>query len=173
MSRSVGVVIGRFQVPSLHGGHKAIINHVLEKEGEACVLVGVAGRIDGGLKNLLPFPAIQQMIRSEWPLPHNTGRLHIHPLPDIPGQDLQWSLQIDRFLDLLFPYHEVTLYSGRDSFKPSYSGKYRPVVDWYGYDGNVNGSKLRDDIVRGDPVDSPVFRAGIIYGLGNYLRTDE
>lgn len=168
--KTVGVVIGRFQLPQLHEGHLALIVHVMKQTDVACVLVGVGAT---NLKNMLPYPAVSQMIRREFPATYAKGELQIHPLLDIPGEDLQWSLSIDRFLQALYPQHDIQLWTGRDSFKPHYHGKYRPVLDWYGFNGEINGTIARDAIINGDPIDSPVFRAGIIYGLGNYLREEE
>jgi hypothetical protein len=171
MNKTVGVVIGRFQLPRLHAGHQALINHVLSQSDVTCILVGVAQKIT--LKNLLPYPAIESMIRGDYSASYGAGKLRIHPLLDVDGNDLQWSAEIDRFLSLLFPGDNITLWSGRDSFKPSYLGKYRPVKDWYGFDGNTNGSEVRNKIIEGNAYDNEAFRAGIIYGVGNYLRSKE
>lgn len=169
--KTVGVVIGRFQLAHLHRGHIAFIKHVAQTNDACCVLVGCAPQPDA--KNLLPYPVIAQMIRNVFKSLHDAAKLHVFPLQDIPGEDLQWSMQIDRFLELAFPYHKIKLYSGRDSYKESYHGKFQPVESWYGYDGNVNGTMLRSNIMTGDPTDSYDFRAGIIYGLGNYLKGKE
>lgn len=164
----VGVLIGRFQLPTLHEGHVALINHVLWNNDEACVLVGITPKPD--LKNLLPYAAVEQMIRSRYQCEFSARNLHIHPLQDIPGEDLQWSLSIDRLLDALFPGYEIKLWSGRDSFKPYYHGKFRPVQDWYGFNGEINGTTERNKIIDAAPNNHQLFRAGIIYGLGNYLK---
>lgn len=168
MPKTVGVLIGRFQLPQLHDGHTAIINHVLKNCDETCILVGVTPKPD--LKNLLPYPAVRQMIRGTYAASYAAGKLHIHPLLDIDGNDLQWSYCIDRLLTLLFPGYVVHLYSGRDSFKPHYHGKYQPVIDWYGFNGEINGTKERNRIIESNPADCASFRAGIVYGLGNYLK---
>lgn len=165
--RSVGVLIGRFQTPALHDGHKALLRYVLGVRDEVCILVGVAP--EQGLKNPLPYPAVEQMIRGEFQDDFTDRRLHIHPLRDVPGEDLQWSHQIDTFLQLLFPDQPLTLYSGRDSYKSSYHGRFRPVVDWYGYDGNVNASKVREEIVTGVPIDSEDSVVGSSTGSASSL----
>ena len=171
MQKVIGVVIGRFQLPNLHDGHKALINHVLAQSDKVCILVGVAAKTT--LKDLLPYPVVEQMIRKEFHPVYAAGNLHIHPLLDIDGNDLQWSLYIDKFLGALYPHDTVQLWAGRDSYKPHYHGKFRPVKDWYGYNGEVNGTVVRGRIIEGNPIDCWQFRAGIIYGLGNYLRSKD
>jgi nicotinamide mononucleotide adenylyltransferase len=166
INKKVGVVIGRFQLPQLHGGHKAFITHVLEANNEACVFVGVKDTPD--LKNPLPYPAVKAMIAGEFRT--FSHKLQIHPLKDV-ETDLQWSEQIDQFLALLYPNADITLYSGRDGFKPYYKGRYVPVKDWLGYDGNVNGTDVRDAIIQGDASNNEEFRKGIIYGVGRVLQT--
>lgn len=168
MQKTVGVVIGRFQLPELHDGHKALINHVAKENDVVCVLVGVSPR--ASLKNLLPYAATASMIRGTFREQHVRCKIFVFPLQDVEGNDLQWSMEIDKFLQLLFPAHYIRLYAGRDSFKSSYHGRFQPVVDWFGYNGEVNGSAVRNSIIDGDPIDSKDFRAGIVYGLGNYLR---
>ena len=167
MAKQVGIVIGRFQVPVLHAGHLALLRHVIANSDETCVLVGVTPKQD--LKNPLPYPAVECMIRGTFHKEQAQGRLQIHPLPDIPGNDLQWSHAIDQLLGALYPYEQIKLWSGRDSFKPYYHGKHRPVRDWYGFNGEVNGTKERDEIIQGAPSDSLLFRQGIIYGVGQLL----
>lgn len=165
--KTAGVVIGRFQLPELHDGHKALINHVISQNDVTCVLVGVS--LEQSLKNILPYAAIAQMIRGMYAKEYAAAKLFVFPIYDTPGADSEWSNAVDCFLRLLFPRHSLKLYAGRDSFKSSYEGAL-PVTDWYGYNGNINGTATRDKIMNGDPIDNPAFRAGIIYGLGNYLR---
>jgi bifunctional NMN adenylyltransferase/nudix hydrolase len=164
--KTAGVVIGRFQLPELHDGHKALINHVISQNDVTCVLVGVS--LMPTPKNPLPYPAVAQMIRGTYAKEYTTAKLFVFPIYDTQG-DETWSITVDCFLKLLFPQHTLRLYAGRDSFKSSYNGEL-PVTDWYGYNGNINGTGTRDRIINGDPIDNPAFRAGIIYGLGNYLR---
>jgi nicotinamide mononucleotide adenylyltransferase len=165
--KEIAVVIGRFQLPELHGGHRAIIEYALRVGKEACVLVGVSPVAT--LKNLLPYSAVEQMIRAEYQGYYNDRLLHIHPLQDCPNEDLQWSMNIDRFLEQLFPNCNIVMVSGRDSFKPYYHGKHRPVKDYFGFNGDINGTTERENIMTSDPIESVEFRKGIIYGLGNHL----
>lgn len=159
-TRTVGVIVGRFQVDELTPGHVALIDHVRRCNDEVCVLVGTAAKPDS--KNPLPYRCVEQMIRTTYP-----DIYFVHPLLDTPGEDLQWSLQLDRFLQLLFPQSDIKLYGGRDSFKQHYHGRYKPVVEFTGFDQSVSGTRIRHEIVNGDTVDSPAFRAGIIYARGN------
>lgn len=163
-TKTIGVVIGRFQVPELHDGHLALLDHVIKTSDDICVLVGVCRNTSA--KNLLPFDCVEQTIRTSYP-----AIFHVHPLLDIPGEDLQWSMQIDRFLELLFPCAEIKLYGGRDSFKTHYHGRHRPVIEYAHFDSGTNGTRIRSEIINGKPEDSPAFRRGIIYGVGRYVQS--
>ena len=169
--RSLGVLVGRFQVPQLHDGHLAIINHVAGSCDETCILVGRCKTPN--LKNPLPYAAVAAMIRKDYEFAYGQGRLHIHGLSDIPGNDLAWSHRLDSMLNILFPDYSIRLYSGRDSFKASYHGRHRPVIDWYGYDGNVNGTRSREEIYSMAPLNSAEFRKGIIYGVGKFFAQQD
>lgn len=162
--KKIGVVIGRFQVPELTDGHIALLDHVIANSDDVCILVGVSPTVS--VKNLLPFDCVEQTIRTS-----NPEIFHVHPLEDIPGEDLQWSMQIDRFLSLLFPRCEISLYGGRDSFKDHYVGRHRPVVEFNEFDTGTSGTRVRSEIIRGKPEDSAAFRRGIIFGVGRYVHS--
>lgn len=159
--KRVGVVIGRFQTDELTEGHIALIKHVQKCNDDVCVLVGVAPKID--IRNLLPFECVASAIRDEFP-----GLFHVHPLRDIPGKDYEWSRQLDRFLELLFPFHEITLYGGRDSFKKHYRGIHIPVTEFTEFDLGTNATARRMEIINGRPEETAAFRRGVIYALGNF-----
>lgn len=161
--KRIGVVIGKFQVPELHEQHIALIQHVMNVSDDTCVLVGTD---PNNPEYLLPFECVEQSIRTDF-----VELFHVHPLVDVPNNDLNWSMQLDRFLQLLFPFAEITLYCGRDGFRTRYHGKHRPVTVWSGNDPKVSATRIRESIISSAPVDSPIFRAGIIYGKGNYVQS--
>ncbi len=168
MPSSVGIIIGRFQVPVLHAGHFGLLAHVRARHSKYCVFVGKAGML--GPKNPLPAELVTEMIRSAFAPDMAAGRLQIHTLQDIPEQDLQWSLNLDKFIGLLYPDQQVTLYSGRNGFAGHYFGRYRPVEEYTVDHTEYSGSAIREHVVN-NPMHTPEFRAGVIYGVTHYTTS--
>lgn len=150
--KTVGVIVGRFQTPYLHEGHRALIELALTKNDEVLVLLGCPGN-DGDRKNPLDFRTRQKMLNHIYPV------LKVDPVFDHPC-DKVWSEKLDAIVNSLFPKAKITLYGGRDSFIERYHGKLpRAVLPSY---GNSSASKLRREIVL-NPGWTHDFRAGVIY----------
>lgn len=153
----IGVVIGRFQVDTLHEGHRFLINKASSSHKNLMIFIGVSPR--EGISDPLGFRVRERMIRSEYP------EACILPLYDKPT-DEEWSEQIDQNLKLMFGEgRAAVLYGGRDSFVPHYKGKHSAIEVDSGI-SYMSGTKQREDIgkvVRS----SPDFRAGIIYHSQN------
>lgn len=122
MDNSVGVIIGRFQVPHLHEGHIGILSHVVSKHERVVVFVGVAHHLSK--RNPLPFPVVRQMVAELLTQYDNRSgaRFMVLPLFDRPSNE-EWSDQIDDTLKTVFPGQTFKLYCGRDSFQSCYIGK--------------------------------------------------
>lgn len=163
MARTIGVVIGRFQVDELTDGHLALIEHVKRNSNDVCILHGTSK--ERNLKNPLPWECVSQMLRTTFP-----DIFYIHPLLDVPGDNRKWSDTVDQFLDLLFPDCEIKLYGGRDCFKKDYVGKHQPVVEFPDFDKSETGTRVRSRIISSHPEDHPAFRRGIIYARGNDVQ---
>lgn len=154
----IGIVIGRFQVETLHEGHRYIINTVLNNHRKVIIFIGISS-IVGTRDDCLDFPTRQRMLQQEFP------DVVILPLNDC-YTDEEWSRRLDEGIKTVFPnVSSAVLYGGRDSFVPHYKGKYKAIE----IDSGINyksGSEQRNDIgkvVRS----SPDFRAGIIYSTQN------
>ncbi len=149
----VGVVIGRFQVPSLTLGHRELIQQVIDRHGpeKTLVLVGFTA----GLPCLYhPMPASTRvaMIRQAFPL------VSVLPLSDRPT-DALWSEGVDKAIHLAFPGEEAVLYCGRMSFRSHYQGKHQT----YSLVSTPcqEGREVRASLL---PInDSEEFRKGVIY----------
>lgn len=113
----VGVIIGRFQVPELHEGHKSIINEVLKHHKRVLILIGISPVL-GTKKNPLDFTSRTGLFQEFTKDNHN---IQIHPILDMPNNK-DWSRQVDRIIRTIFPTGNVCLYGGRDSFIDSYEG---------------------------------------------------
>lgn len=153
----LGVVIGRFQVESLHAGQRYVINEALRNHPRVLVLVGCAP-LQGTRHDPLDYFTRVRMLKAEYP------DVQILPIEDMLTDDA-WSQQIDEIIERVSPNHGARLYGGRDSFQKYYTGQYQAVV----VDSGVayeSGSEQRANIAKVER-GSADFRAGIIYSTQN------
>src|SRR5688572_27292483 len=87
----VGVIVGRFQVPTLHTGHRSLINHVTKNHDKVVIILGVSPVLNT-LNNPLDYEARAQMIQEAYP------NIVVLPLLDQQNDSL-WSSSLDRLLD--------------------------------------------------------------------------
>lgn len=156
-----GVIVGRFQVPTLHSMQRELFEHALRKHNKVLVLIGVAP-VEGTKENPLDYHARQQMIAEEFP--NEIGRsLLVSYLADT-NDDATWSTALDGSIRSTFPLDKVTLYGGRDSFAKSYHGKH-PITNItdnvLSLDGE-SGTKSRAEVGDAAPVSSVDWRSGYI-----------
>jgi bifunctional NMN adenylyltransferase/nudix hydrolase len=76
--------------------------------------------------------------------------------------DYKWSLQIDSAIRSMFPETDAVLYGSRDSFIPSYQGKF--TTEAYPQVESHNATNLREEAAA-TPLNSDEFRSGVIYGI--------
>ncbi|NIG52556.1 NUDIX domain-containing protein [Chitinophaga sp. Cy-1792] len=151
-TKPTGVIIARFQTPSLHEGHLEIIRQVKEQHNRVLIVLGVSP-VKGSRKNPLDYHTRERMIKQLFP------EIIVLPLSD-QKSDMVWSHKLDELLHNTFPHETFQLYGSRDSFIGTYTGRYPtvalpPVSDY-------NATALREAI--SDKVfDTEEFRAGIIY----------
>jgi len=156
---SVGVVIGRFQTHELHGGHLELLDLVRDAHpGEFLILLGV-GRTPATSRSPLPFRARADMLRAVYPT------AVILPLRNC-RTDEQWSESIDEKITSVFEYRKATIYSGRDGCLNSYCGRHKTTAILSTVDSE--SATERRDAVSVAPIDSPDFRAGVIYAISNH-----
>jgi len=74
----IGVLVGRFQVPELHGAHKELIDKVAGWHKKFLIVLGCSPTLVGR-HNPLDFQARKLMINAHYP------ELPIMPLMDPPG----------------------------------------------------------------------------------------
>lgn len=157
----VGVIVGRFQTPYLHEGHKDFINKVAAKHKTVLVFLGVSPN-KRSRKDPLDFEARRIMFSQQYP------GVVIQPLSDMQSDGV-WSAQLDRKICELFPFASIRLYGGRDSFLAHYRGSFStseiaPVI-------YTSATSLRDETGH-DVKESSDWRAGVIYGAYNqYPKT--
>jgi hypothetical protein len=114
----VGVVIGRFQTHELTAGHIELLTEVEKRHPKVIVLLGLSPLMVT-TRNPLDFESRKQMIAEQFP------DFTILYVKDIPGNDRAWSESLDQIVgDNLTPTQSAMLYGSRDSFVPSYVGRY-------------------------------------------------
>ncbi|WP_343667232.1 NUDIX domain-containing protein [Chitinophaga sp.] len=154
--KPTGVIIARFQTPSLHEGHLELIRQVKQKHNRLIIVLGVSP-VKGSRKNPLDYYTRERMIKQLFP------DVIILPASD-QADDKVWSHKLDELLSTNFPHESFVLYGSRDSFIPYYHGRYPtndlpPVKDY-------NATALRE-AVSDKVFDTEEFRAGIIYNTYN------
>ena len=153
----IGVLVGRFQVPKLHEGHKKLIENVGSKHSKVIILVGVTSTL-GTLEN--PLDYISRIgLFNEYAGPN----IVIQPIWDVNCNHV-WSENVDHLIRTIAPIGTVRLYGGRDSFIDHYHGKF----DTFEYQiiTNKEGTHIRMDAGK-EVIDNPAFRAGQIYQTQN------
>jgi len=149
---NVAVVVGRFQVPMLHPGHKELLDKVRSEHTKVIVILGSAHAINTR-KDPMDYKTRELMMRAEYPEFTITG------IKDQRSDNL-WSEELDQIIDSLTnPNDYIVLYGGRDSFINHYTGKFEtkelePTVFY-------SGTMYREDMWD-KSMDNPAFRAGII-----------
>ncbi|MBI2039428.1 MAG: NUDIX domain-containing protein [Candidatus Niyogibacteria bacterium] len=154
-SSAVGVIVGRFQVPELHEGHRFLVNRVLESHDTVLIVLGSPRGLPTA-RDPLAFELRKQMILDEFPV----ESLAIKELLDHPISPALWSNELDRLIDDTFPNRSAILYGSRSSFIPFYTGAF-PTHE-VPPQSDVNGTLLRQEIT---PIHSCDFRAGVIYSI--------
>ncbi len=154
--KPTGVIIARFQTPSLHEGHLQLIKEVKTKHNRLIIVLGVSP-IKGGRKNPLDYYTRERMIKKLFP------EVIVLPLSDQPS-DKGWSRKLDEMLGNNFNNETFILYGSRDSFIPFYSGRFPtadlpPVQD---FNATAQREAISDKVF-----DTEEFRAGIIYSTYN------
>jgi hypothetical protein len=149
---AVGVVVGRFQVPELHDGHRFILQTVRGRHPNFGVAIGIANDIDA--KNPLPYNIRATMIAEEF---HDAITF---PIRDIPLSDQEWSANLDVEIRKHFPVGAVRLYGSRDSFAPFYVGAFPVTVidateSW-------TGTQVREHVGQ-ETLNNAEFRRGVIF----------
>lgn len=156
----VGIIVGRFQIPSLHEIHKEIINRVVASHPRVLLFIGLApDSCRCTFNNPLDYGARRAMIQSEYP------DIEVHYIKDRPGDDKAWSDDLDNQIKSFTGVgQKVTLYGGRDSFIPYYTGKF-PIVELTA-SKIVSGKEIRKNVGIKTKND-PAFREGVIWAVEN------
>lgn len=114
----VGIIVGRFQTPWLHDGHKELIKKVQDFHQKTIIFLGVSP-LRNTTKNPLDVRARRAMIAEDYP------DIDVYYVEDEPD-DITWSKKLDLEISKhLKPTQSCMLYGSRDSFLDVYHGKYK------------------------------------------------
>ncbi len=155
----IGVVVCRFQVKELHESHLELIDIVSANHKKVIIFLGVPP-ISLTRKNPLDYATREVMLKELYP------KAVILPLKNM-EEDIPWSKSIDSMIPIPFGEHSALLYGSRDSFIPSYKGKYHTVelITDTSYSGTESRKMTAKEILP-----SKDFRAGVIHAV--YARRD-
>jgi bifunctional NMN adenylyltransferase/nudix hydrolase len=154
MKAEFGVIVGRFQVPTLHEAHLEIIDEVRAQHERVIIFLGVARTINT-VRNPLDVWTRTQMIQAKFP------DVIISHIPDF-KEDISWVKELDNRIREIAPRGDVMLYGGRDSFIPHYENNGQFQCSYLKTKESLSGTENRRVASR-QPLDSPDFRAGMIY----------
>ena len=151
-TQSVGVIVGRFQVPELHAGHRHLIEEVAKRFDVVLIVLGYSGAF-GNDKDPLSLEERERMIRAAYP------DVWVRQAEDQPS-NARWSETLDSIVTQVFPNAKVMMCGSRDSFLSVYSGKFATleVSDI----PMLSGSQVRESVGERTPHSSE-FLSGIIY----------
>lgn len=153
----IGVIVGRFQVPELHQGHKDLINEVRRRHQKVLIMLGSTPGLLVTRNNPLDYKTREKMLQQEYP------DITILPIKDMPS-DNDWSRVVDERIMEIFQTGSVIMYGSRDSFVPHYKGRFRTVkLESAVY---MSGTEVRD-MVSNDVRASSDFRRGVVYASYN------
>ena len=156
----VGVIIGRFQVHTLHEAHIELIDTVKERHERVIVFLGLSP-LRNTSRNPLDFKARKNLINEHY---EDIDVFYIDDVPD----DVLWSKKLDEQVKKWTnPGESVVLYGSRDSFISKYHGINR--VCRLESDSYISGSEIRKKI-KTNYLSTEPFRAGIISATGQRYK---
>lgn len=154
---SIGVIVGRFQVPSLSEGHKEILEHCLAQGHETNILfLGVPPTdVHVTKNNPLPFAPRKHMIEETY------GNKFIIAYIKDSKSDTEWSKALDEaILTITNGDTDVILYGSRQSFISHYTGRFD--TEEYTQRLMCAGTAVRANAIHSGETNLG-FRLGVVY----------
>jgi bifunctional NMN adenylyltransferase/nudix hydrolase len=152
--KSIGVIIGRFQVVDETPELARFFDQIKHQHDETYVIIGVT-KIKGSKKNPFSVEIRKTLLKKFF----SEGR--IVPLDDHP-QDETWSAQLDSLVRSWSDGGHVMLYGSEDGFVSRYSGKYPAKCV-----GNSFRPKGDVEALAKHHAGSTEFRKGVFFGISD------
>lgn len=116
--KKVGIIVGRFQVPELHAGHRYLVDTVVSQSDSVLIVLGHTEIVSE--RN--PFSKETRAVLFQ----KLHEKIELTEIADHPS-DKEWSDQLDEIIIDRFPDASITLYGSRDSFLLVYTGRFPTV----------------------------------------------
>lgn len=153
----VGVIVGRFQAPFLHEGHREILDQVTKTHPRVLIFLGLSP-LKCSVNNPLDFSTRKAMIEALYP---NVEILYIEDV----GNNELWSKNLDRMISkAVGPNLKVVLYGSRDSFINGYMGRY-PTIELIP-SKFISASEIRRQVGIKSK-NTQEFREGVVWAVEN------
>lgn len=149
-----GVIVGRFQTPELHAGHRCLIDEVRRRHAKVLMLIGVTPA-NPTLRNPLDYETRKLMLEAVY----GKAQITFAPIRDC-KEDSVWYKQLETMIAELTGGESLCLYGSRDSFLDQYKGAY-PTCRLDACEGH-SATLLRNQAAEAPQADA-AFRAGVIY----------
>lgn len=155
-SKSVGVIVGRFQVPELHEGHRHLLREVAKRHKRILIAIGCRAGVPTK-RDPLDYELRRLMLERFFP-----GAV-IVPIFD-QTSNRRWCKRLDELVEESFFGRKAILYGSRDSFVAAYVGKF--PTRFVRSVSIVSGTSVRSRVAE-KPKDRKTFREGAIYVTEN------
>jgi len=93
----LAVIVGRFQVPSLHAGHQNLFLMALESYDKVLVILGSSEVPDS--RNIIPYAVRKDMIENLSHFESYKQKFIFDEIFDVLGDDIKWSENLDAITD--------------------------------------------------------------------------
>lgn len=140
----IGIIVGRFQVPELHPGHRYLIDKTIEMFDQVYILLGVSKELKPDKRNPLSFEARKTMLLEYYPQLNE----RIFPIRDLGNWPL-WVKGLDIWLEEnISNLGEIYLVGSRDSVPEKYKeygGKFN--IELLPEMPNESGTQTRESLL--------------------------
>jgi bifunctional NMN adenylyltransferase/nudix hydrolase len=164
--KSLGVVVGRFQLPTLHPGHRELLDLVTMSHEQTLVVCGYDKawpQVKDLSRQPYPLEVQKQIVQSCYP------NVLLGAIPDSGGRPELWSTMLDEIVAGVASEAGAILYGSRDSFIPLYTGKF-PIREIPTH-GDYSATAVREQYAN-VLLNNELFRQGWLAAVAQlHLRT--
>ncbi len=167
MSKSIGVIVGRFQIDMLHEHHFNLIHQSLDEDNLTLVIIGGSSCKEPTNRNPLSVKQRYEHLKSLF-----AGKNVVLSIIEDTRFDSDWYDKLEQIIDTHNIFnHKVNLYSGSKGFGPAYNQanrKYTAQIIGNQDSSDTSSTEMRGHIVSTDhEPNNRDYRTGIIRGVGS------